>query len=541
MAAAALVAVMTLFGLLTRPDPESVADATTTTSTTTAPFNRPVDLENFSVDQIARGAPLEWEMVDIANAGFVRDIVAIGERVHVFFAHWEWFYEPSELRHVRIDGPAVTEMKSPGRVGQWSSLRSNQAGQITGAVWSNDGLEMATWEDGQWSLSPVAVELPDQRSLLPNLAITTGDISLIAGSPFFDVNEIVQPLVEEHLGAPVDARRLSVEPRGTDDVLVNVYGPIGIRLFSSRGTEIGMTKEQIQAAVGAFQGQTDHLLFASHDNATWQPIDIPGLRWFVDVGSLSDGTFVISGGGDSGTRTWTSTDGINWKAPQSYVPSPDIVRVFGDRLIGVDWAGPRTLSMSSDGHTWEQLGVSELLPTRPQIRTSGFGTGPGGVAITANPVTAIGRPPRPAPASLVSDGVNLQFDLWDGVVTMSDGSITRTWQIHAFDAPEWVVVEPLGDVVKILNPDTDELLTEISFADLYQIEAAFTQSFGNDPSQGMVLFSPEGKTWAIQPTPWASVDARFVTVTTSHIYVVANRGPWIPGERRSEIWRAEIP
>ena len=547
---AALVIALTALFTLTRPDPELVAALaeTTTTTSTTIDLDRPIDFENFTVDQIAQGDPLDWEKVLELDDLWGLDMVWTGEMLHVFGV--DSFF-PTESRHplahwTTTDG---VSWKPGGTFGSYAgySVPVLHGERLAIAAAHDTGITLATTFDGiRWEESEINVAVGDFFALAPGPILVDDNISVVAFSQFLALEQRLEILVEDHLGIEIaDGHRwISWRPLGTDDMTIEVFGPFGIRLAELAGSELGLNPASIVEANQGFPGNRGTTLFVSGEEQRWTASEIPGIQWLQSIVLLPDGSLLASGYSEAGSTHWTSTDGLVWSLAD--ISAPVDIHPFEGGYIGLSDEITNQLLLSHDGQTWESLATADLLPRRVDLQFSTVAAGPGGIAATAITFFNSRQPSGRRPLAELEAGSTLSIDILLRTITLTVEDEDHVWNLAGVARPEWVEVDLDTLDIHVAHPETGDHLATVALDDLRDLEAEEALNWGTVQHSAFIFTpNPYQSDWTIQDLAQAMGDDGFVTnivVTDEEVYLLAQRRDVFSTEPAGfSVWRAPIP
>lgn len=501
---AIVVAGFTLVSL-TSPDPaasEATTLSTSTTSTTLASVEPPLDLENFSVDQLARGEPFAWESTLSVLEGYPLALLRHDGDLYLFSTEVPNFasFETGGLRGWRsrdglaweplgevIDGShmiAVVESTGQGLV-----ALEHRPGHSTFTIWQSDN-------GSEWDADEIAVDHGiEPATIYPSGAGGTGSLMVVAAEVQVDT---LAPL-REKLGGTAD-QRWGAEVVG-DEVQFTLYGPLGWRLGVVSGAELDLTDEETESIISAYSGEAESAadLWVRADDSDWRATLIPEADWIDRITTGPDGDVVAHGWGPAGAMSWTSMDGLSWEA------SPHPVRHYlndrwGDRLVAPHPNEGLSVLVSADGSQWDDIGPSESFPGLIQWWTSALAAGPGGIATTIEgsdegapfPDTTL----SPRTASITNQDGTLTIDARSGEYTLELADQTFTWPATTLQNVE---VDLDTGSIRYLDPETGDPLTSFPLEDLIAAQSELlTIGSGDGTRYGVFAFTSDGTEWTIQ-------------------------------------------
>lgn len=507
VAALAIVAGFVALGSLSPSDP--VAIETTTTTTTIPEVEAPIDLENFSVSQIATGPPLEWERVAGSTTGYPLAVTEYEGVLYLFTGgQAPWAEEPGGL---------VTWRSSDGEdwepVGETVISREfHVANVITSAEGftaigtRSGGNDLIVWRsvDGiEWTATeiPTDAESP-YLTPSPTAAAVFGDRLAIAADYRLDQ----RALVTDHLtaaGIDVDLQMMSWNTRygGEDGVQLTVSGPLGIPVLTTSLDEVGLTEQEHRWVMSGLDRGEQSEIWVVDDSGSVETGTIPLMHVFTIV-AQSDGTLFASGFGGAGLNDgFVSADGLQWEPAEDANFGAAIS--WGDQLIGITSGPGLEVLMSSDGQAWEESGVADLLPSQWGWHPVAMGAGSDGLAMTLEGQDSTSPPPRVTnDATLTSDGATLRVDHQRSAYVLEIDGETHTWNMYqpgSAQVPEELEVDLTNGAVMYEDPETGETLAQFGFEELRRLEAGSRPvQFSDVIGHHALAFTGDGSGWEIR-------------------------------------------
>lgn len=554
VAALGIVVGFTLMGVLSPAEPVAV-ESTTTTSTTVAELEPPIDPDNFGVDQIARGEPLDWGQVAESDSSYAIALTEHDGDLFLFVSSTPtWDTDPGGLFAWKSEDGEIWDLI--GRV-----ISENH--KITGVV-STGGRILATgidpnvpgfvlWEsdDGvDWRRSEVAVE-PESpyMSIQPMTVATTSDVMVVATTWSFDPGRLLQ---ERLSAAGYDVELSTVEwaiQPTQDGVGLTVFGPLGTAALAVTLEELGLTEDETRWVTSGYSPVPEVDLWTRLGN-DWQQqtLNMTGLDSMV---AAPDGSFLAVGAGGAGLPVaYRSEDGVEWRTIDEDL-IPMLVRNWERLLAGHTSASPSEIVLSDDGRTWQRSGIADLFPHSRGWYATAFGTGPDGVAMVMEGRRS-GRSilRADAPTLTSNNGVTITLDFEENalILTDSDGA-THEWDMprRAPAFPEGIDVDLGRRVVVFSDSQTGEDLEAFTFRDLRWAELQYYATGYESIQHQAFIFSRDGSDWTVQAIDDELDGNRRVvllSVGAGHVAAVTvDVGEWTspspsPG---FEIWSAKIP
>lgn len=556
VAALAIVAGFVALGSLSPS--EQLAVDTTTTTTTIPEVEAPIDLENFSVSQIATGPPLEWERVAGSTTGYPLAVTEHEGVLYLFTSEAApWADEPGGLVTWRssdgTDWEPVGETVISGEFHVANVIASadgfvaigTESGNGTLFVWrSDDGIEWASTE------IPTGAESP-YLTPTPTAAAVFRDRLVIAAGHRLDQRAVVtDSLAEAGIDVDLPMMSWSTQYGGEDGVQLTVSGPLGIPVLTTTLEELGLTEQEHQWVMSGLDRGEQTEIWLVNDSGSVETSTIP--LFHVDtVVAQPDGTLFASGFGGAGLNdAFVSADGLNWEE----VDDGNIARAipWGDRLIGIaDGPGVGVL-MSSDGRTWEESDVMDRFPSQWGWYPVAMGAGPDGLAMILEGQDSTTPPPRVhTDTTLTSDGATLSVDPQGSVYVLEIEGERHIWNMYqpgSAQVPEELEVDLANKAVLFQDPETGETLAQFSFEELQRLESGSRLiRFSDVIGHHALAFTEDGSDWEIRDLePVVGDDSRVVLleVASGRLVAVAHEpilGPQQPLPTGFEIWSAPLP
>ena len=553
----AIIAVLALvggtwaLGALTSadPEPETVAARASTTSTPIEELERPLDLENFSVDQIAIGEPLEWERAAGIDGVFARQMVSHEGALYLFGSFQDW-WDP---------GPAATIVFRSVHGRNWESLGtvletehplgpvvSTPQGMI-GIVEGESDFTLWRSDDGvAWQSELVEVD-----ESLPHSIINTGALAANEEGTVLSVNRQVDvgELIRERLraaGANFDLSQLGWGQSYVDkEVRLIVTGPLGIQLMQLTAEDIGLTDQQIDELITG-GGETEVSLWIGRDGHKWETRAMPGVSWIESL--TFDGQRLLAiGDTRTGRSTWASEDGgLSWTEIRMTNGDPYNVTRWGKRYVGLELGPGVDVRVSDDGSTWEAMGIDEHFPHRFDWSGWGLTAAEGGIAFLADGNRDLGGAEPTAPSVLTDDDATLRINSSSGNIELFSDGETFIWGMWSDQPQDGIEVDLEAGQIHFRHPETGERLASFGIDELGEAERGFGQlPETSDEHFQALVFSSDGESWTIQDTETDFGESmRVLSLTVTNETVVALVLSWrnvYESEPGFEIWTAPIP
>ncbi len=558
VAALAIVAGFVALGSLSPSDPVAIeTTTTTTTSTTLSDLDPPIDIENFSVSQIATGPPLEWERVAGSTTGYP---LAITEHPGIFYLFTSeetpWAHEPGGL---------VTWRSSNGD--DWRPVGEtviDREFQVTHVITSADGFiaigtrpgdnHLIVWrsDDGiGWTATEIPTDA-DSPYITPRATAAAVLGNRVAIATGYELDQ--ESLVKDHLaagGIEIDLPMMSWNTRyaGEDGVELIVSGPLGIPVLTTSLDELGLTEQEHQWVMSGLDRGGQSEIWVVDETGSRESGTIP-LNWVTSMVSQPDGTLFASGFGGAGLDdVFVSTDGLQWE--QAHVNIGRAIS-WGDRLIGVTSGPGLEVLMSSDGQTWEESGVMDRFPSQWGWYPVAMGAGPDGLAMTLEGQDSTSPPPRvTTDTTLTSDGATLSVDHQRSAYVLEIEGETHVWNMYqpgSAQVPEELEVDLSNEAVLFQDPETGETLAQFSFDELQRLETGSQPIRFNDViGHHALAFTQDGSDWEIrdlEPVVGDNLRILLLEVASGRLVAVAHEpiiNPAQPLPAGFEIWTAPLP
>lgn len=537
---------------LTSPDPEAIeaATPTSTTSTTLPDVEQPIDLENFSVDQLARGEPFEWQSRLRVVEGYPIALLPHDDALYLFATEVPNFsgFERGGLRAWRSSdgltweplGQVIDESQMIGSVsstGQGLVALGSDSGRPGLGIWiSQDGTD--------WISHEISIEgTDDLATIYPNTAGGTDDLLVVSG--FVEI---------DHL-APLRGQLGEIADYGWGaDVIAGelhyiLYGSLGWPLVAVSAEELGLSEEDqetITEAVSSYDDITAEIWVKKGDS-DFRRATIPEASWIDRIGTTPDGEMIAHGWGSLGARSWITTDGVNWE--ESPRPARHYLNDrWGDRLVAPHPNGAPSVLVSSDGEEWEEIGPGENFPGSLQWWTAAVAAGPGGIAMSIEGWDDSQQPfPTPMssqPVRIVNGDGTLTIDHQSSQYTLEILDRTYTWSITSRDGIEVDLETPS---LRFLDPESGEPLISFPLEDIVNAQRdVFTMDRQDTNRHGVFAFTSDGNDWTIESMEELSSAefAHLLAVTDRHVVAAAvdSAGFFNPSSPPGfEVWTAAIP
>ena len=542
-----------LFLALTSPSSPEAAPTTIGTTSTTTPLDRPIDLANFSVDQIATGVPLDFSLAarfdDVAPYSVLEHqgvLYAFGAKPGDPFGSsfqlevWKSF-----------DGETWEGMGEVLPPDQYiSSIQSTPQGLLamggepvdSAAVWlSQDGVN--------WKSLDLPAPGPGRRGGW-GTATANGEVIAVAVNAYLDPVLLVEERFLEHLGLDAIPEGLWMNwTHGLEDIRFELVGPFELRFAAVNAAELGVTDEErelFDLAMGP--GDSVRLLATADRGATWFE-GSSEVHWIEGLYTLPDDTLLARGYGSSGAGSYQSFDGITW----SKISGRDIQSMTTWREGMVGLVGGRNLNLSIDGLTWKSSSLSDLIPWRLDWYNVALSGGEGGIAtvMVAENHQPINNTEQPEPMAVEREGLTFLFDPYSTSVEATlDGDLVYRWGPFTGESFTGRIDADFNTgAVGFLDENGDHLAT-FTIDELVEIQnEMWSRPVGDEPEierHTLLAFSPDGENWSIQPLPEGLPPDSFIAsieVTADRVFILLldSGQPWSGEASGFSVWSAPIP
>ncbi len=380
----------------------------------------------------------------------------------------------------------------------------------TPTVWQSE-------DGGSWESSSLPLDEPVTPGSPVRLqtAVTTDDLTVVFGSAEPDIGALIRDALPEDLGVRDGIGYgfgMSAPP-----LKVTVQGPLGLTVFSASGEELGLTEDQEALLIGEPTDNTT--VWSSSDGTNWQTSQIYAMN--VNAAFISpDGVITAFGYGFQGEATWLSTTGTEWER-QSGGSAAEMVTSWNDLLLGTRQRGRNAELMSSDdGDTWISFGVNELLDKSLSWHFYPIAAGPAGVAAIARGYAEPRFEREPEPFVMERDGYTVTLNGMQSLLTLSQGeSEVLLVPLQDEQVDDEVDVDFVERTITFLDPATGADLVTFTFDEIETAQAATSGAMGPD-FEHVLMFSPDGSAWSVQPIEGRQAEPQRLHVTDDAVVMV---------------------
>lgn len=555
IAALALAFGAIALGALTAPLPEAASE--TTTTTTTDDIEAPIDFENFTIAEIARGTPLTWSQVHSVSDAYPLAL----------FEHdgWTYLFATDVPNFSRHDSGGLRAWRSEDGV-DWEALGqvidqsrsivnvSGTSQELVAVEAGSMGEDMTLWRSGngiEWSPETIVIDALTESTMLYPYAIGGNErITAVAVRQGVDVLRLIQENLTGVFGNDVSpATSFGWEATfENDEVEFVLWGPLGFPLAEIPASDLGLTEEEIEAIESEYLGSgppTGVDIWISTEGGDWLKSELPDAAWVTSITTTSSGVLLATGWGTQTNRLWTSLDGLNWQERDLGL-GPERIGSWNGLLIGPSRLGTASVVASEDGLDWESVGLEEHFPPRISWGIGAFAAGAGGIVATVDGWTN-STTMTPEEAVVIRDGdATLTIYHSTGSYTLEKGDFTGTWSMSSSRAPDDVKVDPTSERLTFYDIETGAEVASFSFSELIEAEDAFWSTQGLEGHVQALAFTPDMEEWTIQDARSSLEDSNVVNleVTDSQIVAatVSSGGRFYPQSSPGfEIWTTPVP
>lgn len=540
VAAGVLVVGALVVVFLTSPDTGTTAEDGSTTTSTSSDLAAPIDTENFSVDQIATGPPLNWTEVFSVPDGDVMPPVTHEGSVYLFMPETvdgRWSGHVNVLHSddgstwapagdgVDVEGYAITATSTPRGL-----LLVEQSPESGFVIWHSD--DGTVWDSTH-------VDVPGEPGATFNVSTVGGNDRLIVVSGAHTTDsqlDLEKGLVAA--GYPPETARngWNLEMVDGENKIV-FYGPLGIRVLELTPAELGLTDQEASAAFNG-GGSSRSEMWVSADGGDFFPIASEELPWAESFSPAPDGSLIAFGWSNSGNGVWKTWDGVIWERV-AIGGNVWNARQWRDRLVGAPFEGTDLLD-SFDGSRWDQLeGMPDRFPPTLQWHTANLGVGEAGLVMTAESYEETTGPTGSMePIVLEKEGFTFTMDFNLGVMDLlTPSGAHQSWFPYG---PEQEGMSPDPATGTIILSVGEESIG-FTFEELADAESEYWGSFNWMPTMRhtALVFTTDGDNWSITDlAPLSDGKTMSGLTTTAESVVAVMRDGDVEG---LEVWSAPLP
>ncbi|MGD2102082.1 MAG: hypothetical protein PVG83_07575 [Acidimicrobiia bacterium] len=522
-------------------DTPSAEDGTTTASTIPPTTPPTFDLANFSMDQIANGIPLDWSQrlsdESLEPAGLLRlsgiTYVFATDSTGAGLRAWS-----------STDGQTWTDLGEILPNDTKLALTDTGVDRLILVTEGRAGKDPEVWSSGDgidWDTESIPIDLDNGLlAFSPSAAAVTDTMTIVTGKLEFDLEEVVEPYIEETIWPGYDADRYGLDWHTTDEeIRLDVVGPAGLTLLSVTTDELGLSA-QTEEWLRADPPDGHATAWVDLDGGGWSPTTIEGATHVTSLSTTSRGAIVAVGLTElEQLALWVSFDGFFWEQ-YPFDVRPHDIESWEERLVGPAESGGFDILVSDDGLEWDSTGLRNHFPSSQRWFLDAFAAGPTGVAVVGELFERDTGVVRGFELPFIVKGdVEILVDPQSGQVSIYDGTDQYTWRRDTTDL-ETLQFDPATETVRFEKPNGEELATT-TLAELDEAADDFNIAFGGrGKSYRAFAYSNDDGSWAIwdlaalgeqtQPTHVAVSESNFVVATTEHLTGTG-----------FGVWTAEIP
>lgn len=375
---------------------------------------------------------------------------------------------------------------------------------------------------------------------------------VLAASVEVDTTSFLEErLAEAGYDIDLDALSWGTEYRGAEGQAITIDAPLGMPGIEIGLEDLGLTEQEHQWF--NHTGESDVDIWANPVGTDeWVPVELEEVeseevRWVESVATRPDGTMLMTLHTMSRQISLQSRNGIEWTEIETRA-GPQLVHPWAGGLVGIDHSPRPELLISEDGDTWEETGLADRFPPQIEWWAGALAVGDEGIAMSITGYRQSAPTPDREPVEITTDeGHILTLDLEERVLDLDVGGTTHTWEIYRADPPDGMTADVVEQTVTFSDPDTGEELAAVPFNVLVRAEQEFrTLQFGSEEYQ-VLVFTPDGSEWTIQPARDAfgeSTWVRHVGVASGRVFAATldpDRALYPFDFAEFKLWSAEIP
>ncbi len=543
----ALVAVLAVGGLLafsalTQPEPEAVED-TSTTSTIQGEIERPIDLDNFDVGQIATGDQLDWSRTGTVGGNDYGLLLAHGSEV-LLFTQEEFFtpfgHNAAETRIHRLGGAGWEELGTLPEGTDITTITSTEIGLM--AVAAGEPGQPSTLlksDDGTtWQGEPLPQVTESKFAVTNATALSANSAAtVLALTARVDVRPAANDRLVEEFGSDLD---LSRYPVGTvpigGELMVRLFGPFNIPLWEFPAAEIGLEEADSILLNNPPPVQVTSRAFGED----WSSVEIDAF-FMNSIVATDDGSILMFGwprtGGDS---YWLSYDGFAWENISSGGTTPMSAVSTPSGLVGLPQSSGQLVT-SERGFEWTRVFDGEF-PVRfgwwTRILVGGDS---GAAAVFEGQENNSGPIGGPEPVTITEGDSTLTLDFSSGQAIVRSPTDELSFVLFSDQVGSFVEADLANGTVSFVQPDTEDVLMTIPIDKLQDAQETvrFRGGTSTDSFKALV-YSTDNLSWAIVDIesvigPGVAIDS--IAITDSQIVLAARQ----PDHDQLDIWTAPLP
>lgn len=554
MAALVVFGGLIAVGALISPEPESVEE-TSTTTTVVEEVEPPIDLENFTVGQIATGDPLDWELSMAVDDLLPLALLEHGGDLYLFTGS-EHLGGPDSAGLMAWRSNNGTNWEPQGELiptdHRITTVDSTVQGLVATATRREDGALML-WESTdaiEWTATEIPTNAEGPYHIDVASAVGANETTLVVTSnPRYDRERLLEDRLSA-LGIELELSDLAWNLRwlGEEGHHLLVTGPFGIQVLQQPIDTLGLSEEERQELLSELFDPLGTDVWTRDSIGNWEIGFIGDARRVDSIVAAPSGRLVAYGTGTSGRLAKTSHDGIDW-APAVSSVSPWQAQRWKHGYVGA--VNAPDIMVSDDGETWKATGLSGRFPEELPWAPITLGAGEGGVAMF---VRGDGRRSPMQPGSLeltAPDGSPFLLVHQEGEFALISDDGRSRWVLNAGSRSELndsIEIDVAKKRLTLRHPETGQDRVSFTFEELQQANREYSRDLMRSARPwGVGTFTRDGEEWVIQDmapeigdhtTIWLLevTEDRIVAVVRNTLDTLIHGGA--PG---LEIWSAPIP
>lgn len=515
-------------------------DGPATTGTTTAPATtRPTfDLTNFSMEQVANGAPLSWSQTIADDTLQPAGLVNVGGVMYVFaedstghgLRGWSsvggvtW----ADLGEIIGEGRSLAVVTSGGE--EILVVTEGSAGRNPEVWASDDGID--------WSSEEIPIDPENELLAFSATAMSAdSDLRIVTGVSTIDASNLLEERLRATSWPTYDAEGYGYEIDATDEeIQIRVLGPANLTLMTVTADELGIDAQTQGWLRADPSGDTE--TWASFVGGEWSPAIIDGASSVRSVSATANGGAVAVGLTElEQLALWVSFDGYLWEQVP-FAVRPYELASWNGALVGPTDIGGFDILTSDDGVEWAATGLATHFPPSQQWVSDAIGTSPNGLVVVAETFDSSYFRGLDFPLLRKGD-LEIYADPFSGSLTVLEGQLSYEWRAGA-GHDDTLVFEPTTETVQLFRDDGSGLV-DLTLAELDGLAESYLVAFGNRGRFHRALaLTPDGGEWTIWdlapmgeelgPTDVGIAGSTVVVVGTNHLT-----------ESGFEVWTAQLP